>query len=52
MFLLQDFQMFLSLIEFNEILYPLIDAVLETLELIQCLIGEVFWRRLILLDTL
>jgi len=44
--------MFLSLIELNEILYSLIDAVLEALELIQSLVGEVFRWWLILLDTL
>jgi len=52
MLLLQDFQVLLSLIELDEILDSLIDTVLKALELIQCLVSEVFWWWLILLDTL
>jgi len=51
MLLLQYFQVFLALIELDEILYPLINTILKALELIKCLVREVFWWWLILLNT-
>lgn len=52
MLLLKNFQKFLALIEFDQILNTLIDAALKAFELIQSLVSEVLGRRLILLDAL
>lgn len=52
MLLLQDLEMLLSLIEFYEILNPLIYAVLESFQFIKSLVCEVFWWWLVFLNTL
>lgn len=50
--LLKHFQMLLALVEFYQVLNSLVDAILEALELVECLVREVLRGRLILLHTL
>lgn len=44
--------MLFTLVEFDEVLNSLIDAILESFQFIKSLIREIFRRWLILLDTL
>lgn len=52
MLLLQDFQVLLALVELYQVLDPLIYAILETLQLIESLIREIFGWGLVLLHRL
>lgn len=49
--LLEDFEMLFALVEFNEVLNSLIDAILEAFELIKRLVSEIFGRWLVLLHA-
>lgn len=50
--LLQNFQKLFALVQFNQILNSLVDAILKAFELIQSLVCEIFGRWLVFLHTL